>query len=249
MPGMLTSRDLQELLQVDRSTIYRMAEAGSLPALKVGRQWRFPEEAVKEWLVRGKKTEPASTTEKRPGFAPFIKPAMDVMAEILGVMLVLTDMEGVPLTEASNPCGLFDAVATLPSGVEECIAGWQELAGSADLGPRFTPSHLGLMCARAFIRSGSELTSMVIAGGIAPDEWPPDSSTLADMAESFGTEPSQLADHVLEVHRLDAGGKRRVLDVLPRVASMIPEMTAEYRSIKGRLDVIASLTTSKESNQ
>ena len=41
MSEMLTAKDMQALLHVDRSTIYRMAESGRLPAIKVGRQWRL----------------------------------------------------------------------------------------------------------------------------------------------------------------------------------------------------------------
>lgn len=244
MSGMLTSRDLQDLLQVDRSTIYRMAEAGSLPGVKVGRQWRFPADAVKTWLAKGDKNEEPNAVGNV--FPPSVRPVMDVIAEMLGVMLVLTDMSGVPVTEVSNPCGLFEAIAAYPGGADECIAGWQELAGTADLGPRFTDSHLGLQCARAFIRTGPELTAMVIAGGVAPLSWPPSSEDLAAMAKRFGAESSALESHVQEVHRLDQEGRQRVLDVLPRVASLIPAMVAEYRSMKGRLEAIAALTMSKE---
>ncbi|MDH3251066.1 MAG: helix-turn-helix domain-containing protein, partial [Acidimicrobiia bacterium] len=48
--SMLTTKDLQQLLHVDRSTIYRMAESGQLPAMKVGRQWRFPADRIDRWL-------------------------------------------------------------------------------------------------------------------------------------------------------------------------------------------------------
>ena len=50
MTSMLTTRDLQELMNVDRSTIYRMAESGKLPAIKVGRQWRFHKSILDEWF-------------------------------------------------------------------------------------------------------------------------------------------------------------------------------------------------------
>ena len=43
---LLTTKQVQEIFRVDRSTIYRMAEDGRLPAVKVGRQWRFPSERV-----------------------------------------------------------------------------------------------------------------------------------------------------------------------------------------------------------
>jgi excisionase family DNA binding protein len=50
MSEMLTAKEMQDLLQVDRSTIYRMAESGKLPAIKVGKQWRFPSEQVDSWF-------------------------------------------------------------------------------------------------------------------------------------------------------------------------------------------------------
>ncbi|NIO07067.1 MAG: helix-turn-helix domain-containing protein, partial [Deltaproteobacteria bacterium] len=58
MTEMLTAKEMQDLLQVDRSTIYRMAEAGQLPAVKVGKQWRFPSHLVESWL----KNQTAATT-------------------------------------------------------------------------------------------------------------------------------------------------------------------------------------------
>ena len=50
MAEMLTAKEVQDLLQVDRSTIYRMAEAGRLPAIKVGKQWRFPADQINNWF-------------------------------------------------------------------------------------------------------------------------------------------------------------------------------------------------------
>jgi len=243
---MLTSKELQELLQVDRSTIYRMAEAGSLPAVKVGRQWRFPEAAIERWLASGHDgSAPSRAAEADEGFdlAPTscIQPIIDLLADMLGVMLVVTDMQGVPITDVSNPCGLFNAVAQIPGGTAECVAGWQDLAGSSDLEPRFTGSHLGLMCARSFIRVGTELKAMVIAGGIAPGVWPPSDTELESMAQSFGADSADLATHVDEVYELDANARQRVLEALPRVAALISEITTEFRSLRGRLEAIAAL--------
>ena len=56
MPGMdgidalLTTRQLQDLLQVDRITIYRMLSDGRLQGFKVGGQWRFSRHAIERWL-------------------------------------------------------------------------------------------------------------------------------------------------------------------------------------------------------
>ncbi len=49
--GMLTAQQVQDLLDVDASTVYRMAGDGRLPAVRIGRQWRFPTEAIERLLV------------------------------------------------------------------------------------------------------------------------------------------------------------------------------------------------------
>lgn len=47
---LLTPKTVQQLLNVDRSTVYRMAQDGRLPAIKVGRQWRFPRAEIEKAL-------------------------------------------------------------------------------------------------------------------------------------------------------------------------------------------------------
>ena len=42
----LSAGQVSQMLGVDRSTVYRMAESGRLPAMKIGRQWRFPAEQI-----------------------------------------------------------------------------------------------------------------------------------------------------------------------------------------------------------
>ena len=66
MSQMLTAKEIQSLLDVDRSTVYRMAEDGRLPAIKVGRQWRFPAQKIEDWLGEQQFTL-ASATELAHG--------------------------------------------------------------------------------------------------------------------------------------------------------------------------------------
>lgn len=71
---MLTAREIQERLQIDRSTIYRMAEAGQLPAIKVGKQWRFPADQFQHWYERQVSTT-AVFVAKTPYLCPTLLPA------------------------------------------------------------------------------------------------------------------------------------------------------------------------------
>lgn len=46
----LSTQQVQDLLDVDASTIYRMAADGRLPAVRIGRQWRFPADQIEAML-------------------------------------------------------------------------------------------------------------------------------------------------------------------------------------------------------
>lgn len=48
--AVLTIAELSKYLKISRSTLYKLAQGGKLPAQKVGRHWRFHREAVDEWL-------------------------------------------------------------------------------------------------------------------------------------------------------------------------------------------------------
>lgn len=52
----LTIEDLAEYLRISKSTLYKLAQEGSLPGQKVGRHWRFHREAIDEWLKRSRRS-------------------------------------------------------------------------------------------------------------------------------------------------------------------------------------------------
>jgi excisionase family DNA binding protein len=50
-PEVLTAEQVAELLQVEVAEVLALAEAGELPARRLGDQWRFARRAVLEWLA------------------------------------------------------------------------------------------------------------------------------------------------------------------------------------------------------
>ena len=46
----MTIAELSKYLKISRSTLYKLAQEGKLPAQKVGRHWRFRRDAVDAWL-------------------------------------------------------------------------------------------------------------------------------------------------------------------------------------------------------
>ncbi|NOZ26737.1 MAG: helix-turn-helix domain-containing protein [Chloroflexi bacterium] len=254
MSDLLTTRQLQEMLQVDRTTIYRMVGSGQLPAVRVGNQWRFPREAVERWLqghtVAGTPPSAEATipspqpSEDAHSLFPLecVQQIQDAFADALGVMIVVTDLEGRLITRPSNPCGLYTAADQVPSAHSRCIELWVRMAHNPTLQPRFIPSHLGLLCARGLVRVGAELKAMVIIGGIAPDRWPPSEEEIERIAQDLGVPVEVLQEHIHEVHRLSEEEQARVLPFAQRIADIMSHIAMERYALLDRLQRIAELT-------
>jgi excisionase family DNA binding protein len=197
--SLLTARQVQTMFGVDRSTVYRMAEDGRLPALKIGRQWRFRPEEIELLLVASPGTATLNGTPPAlPALPASAAAVVEVAADLLGVMMVAADMHGRPLTDVANPSRWFAARADDPASLADCVAEWKMLADEPDFEPQFLTGQLGFQCARAYIRSGTSLVGMVLAGGVAP--------------------PGNASD---ELYHLDATQRSRVLAALPKVAAAL----------------------------
>jgi excisionase family DNA binding protein len=47
----LTTEEVLDYLQVNLRTVYRLIKAGKIPAVRVGRQWRFRKKDIDAWLA------------------------------------------------------------------------------------------------------------------------------------------------------------------------------------------------------
>ena len=191
MQTMLSARQVQDVLHIDRSTVYRMAEDGRLPAIRVGKQWRFPADEI--YNVVSAQPPILNTSPLDPAVASAIA---DLAGDLLGVMVVVTDMDGHPITPIANPCTWMTEHLDDPTVLKPCINEWQGMADDHTFEPSFHTGQFGFQCARAFVRSGRELVGMVLAGGIATAHQP-------------------------GFYDLDAQERARVLAALPRVAAAL----------------------------
>ena len=51
MEKVLTVIDVAKLLSLSPITVYRLAKKGEIPAMRVGRCWRFTTAAIEKWLA------------------------------------------------------------------------------------------------------------------------------------------------------------------------------------------------------
>jgi excisionase family DNA binding protein len=52
----LTTEEVLDCLKVNPRTIYRLIKSGELPAVRIGRQWRFRRSDLDEWIDRQRTT-------------------------------------------------------------------------------------------------------------------------------------------------------------------------------------------------
>ena len=50
--GIMTVHDVAEYLRLSEAKVYKLANEGRVPALRMGRSWRFKKEILDEWIRR-----------------------------------------------------------------------------------------------------------------------------------------------------------------------------------------------------
>lgn len=50
--GIMTVHDVAEYLRLSEAKVYKMANEGRVPALRMGKTWQFKRELIDEWIRR-----------------------------------------------------------------------------------------------------------------------------------------------------------------------------------------------------
>ena len=66
----LTTEEVLEYLQVNLRTVYRLIKAGKIPAVRVGRQWRFRKRDIDAWLETQRPRSSRGSTAARVPVPP-----------------------------------------------------------------------------------------------------------------------------------------------------------------------------------
>lgn len=248
---LLTTRELQNLLKVDRITIYRMLEQGRLPGFKVGGQWRFSRREIEEWLEAQR--DVLTLTDEvaaapLPGSVPLplrcVQNVQDVFAEALDVAAITTDLAGNPLTRVSHPCAFCDLVLSTPEGRKRCMDTWKasEIPGTPT--PVTKRCHAGLSCMSVLVRVGGNpvavfsacqfaLADAVGGGGIVD---------LRRLAMELGLGEADLAAHRADVRVIDSSEVSRIARLIERMSVTLAEIGDERLTLLSRLERIAEMT-------
>jgi excisionase family DNA binding protein len=258
MDDLLTARQLQDLLKVDRTTIYHMLRAGRLPGFKVGGQWRFSRADIETWLTAkqfahlGVPAANAAAETVPFDFAPSaadalplhcIQPIQNLFAEALDVAAVTTTLEGDPITSFSNLGPFCSLIQASEEGRRRCRASWQELGRSGNTQPLLTRCHAGLHYAGGRVQLGDEFMAVVFAGQFRVEDQELDVRSVRKLAAACGLAPSGLLVAAGNVPVLSQSQSDRVLRLLQVVAATFSQIGQERQILTQRLRRISEMSS------
>lgn len=145
MNDLLTTRQVQDILKVDRITIYRMLQDGRLKGIKIGQQWRFPQREVERVVGINLPVDGNTLAGADPNFPIHcVQTIQDLFSEISQISALVVDMQGNPLTEVSQPTRFCQLLLSSPSGQHTCQVSWQSFARDSEQGSKFFTCQAGL---------------------------------------------------------------------------------------------------------
>jgi excisionase family DNA binding protein len=249
LSDLLTVRQPQDLLQLDRTTIYRMLKDGRLQGIKVGGRWRFDRSAIETWL-RASDQSFSPPEQAGAGSSGAVLPLhciqiiQDVFAEIIGVGAVTTGMDGEPLTEISNPQPFCREVLANASGRQACVRSWHELAVRSGGSQAFHRCHAGLQYRCANIRVHERDTNLIIAGQYYSQlpEGEEQARRLGQLERDLGFNPGRLQALAATIPVLEPSVHEKIGFWLERVANSFCQIGQERLDLISRLRQIAEMT-------
>jgi excisionase family DNA binding protein len=248
---LLTTHQLEEILKVDRITIYRMLGDGRLRGFKVGGQWRFSRSEVESW-IRGQCWQLDDLAANESGRKPeqtfralplsCVQAVQSVFADAMDIATVTTDPEGYAITEISNGCDFCALIRSSKEGRRQCSAFWKSLgnlevktchAGLAGTGHRITTNGkwvgIVVIC-QLDLRTGEEHNHV---------GW---SENLSRLASELNLPKKSLRAEAARLRTIRADQVPRILHLVKQVAETFSKIGEERLALLGRLEQIAEIT-------
>jgi excisionase family DNA binding protein len=251
LTDLLTTKQLQELLQIDRITIYRMLHDGRLSGFKVGGQWRFSRQEIEAWLERRQRnhdpgasaTSPISQVNPAVQALPIscVGAIQGVCAEALGIAAVTVKLDGSPLSGVSNCCSFCSRILSTDKGREHCADAWKQ-QGPVDA----HLCHAGLLCFSVPIHVGGQPIAIAASCQFMVQtengDWAEWQDGLPRLAADLGLPAEALTSAADSVRQLSVEELPRVSHLLRRVAETFSELGQERLDLVSRLQHIAEVS-------
>lgn len=247
MADYYTTRQVQELLKVDRITIYRMLQDGRLRGVKIGQQWRFAQHDVERLLSGASSSDEMlapgiSTDNSFPTHC--VQTIQDLFSDVSQISALVVDGAGRPITEVSQACAFCQKMMQSQAGLAACQQSWREMAQQAAEGRKFFTCHAGLQYICAPISDQAKPAGYFLAGQFYWQKPEPreQAERLRRTASQTGLDLAEL-QQAAESVAVIAPEQHQQAEAWPQTAARAVESILRERiGLIQRLQQIANLT-------
>ncbi len=246
MSELLTTTQIQKLLQIDRITVYRMLNDGRLKGIKIGNQWRFERSEIDRLMGKD-----LSLEESEPRFdtitdfpSDCVQKIQEIFAGILGIGAVAVSLDGEPLTEPTYANPFCQQILSTPEGRASCQASWRKIAlkktGYVPLGV----CHAGLSYMRSAIQHEGKNVAWLVAGQfrISSVDALKQGEFLQHLADKCNLPLDELQKAEQKIPVLKTTQLEKVQEWTPKVASTVQSILCERSNLLDRLQQIAEIS-------
>jgi excisionase family DNA binding protein len=237
MTNHLTARQVQEILKVDRITIYRMLQDGRLKGVKVGSQWRFTAQEVERVLSGDRPSEaiPADAGTIFPVHC--VQTIQDLLSGVSSMSAIVLDVNGEPVTKWSNQVELSRLVAGTAAGMDDYHQAWQAFTAKPDTG-FIGPA--GLTTIAAPIRSNGAVVGWFLVGQVFTV--PTDLLWTSTLSARYGIQADLLVAAAAQITIVSREQWQQMEGWAMKAAQAVESILSERTNFMQRLQKIANLT-------
>lgn len=244
MENLLTSQQVEELLKVNRITIYRMLQDGRLKGVKIGQHWRFPANQFDK-LLEGKPLKSEGTSVeagKKPGFPTHcVQTIQELFASVSVIATIVLDKNGNFITEPSHFSSYWNVINRNPVGKRLLEKSLKTIV----MDPRpegWFQNEIGLWSYKIPFVDEGDIGGFGIIGQYAMSE-PNKSEILAHIAELYNLELATLRLLYGEIVLYDEIDRNRIETWAAQFIRAVESILKERSGLINRLHQIVQIGT------
>lgn len=244
----LTTREVEQLVRLNRVTIYRLIRDGELPAVKIGGQWRFPRTAIESWLGGQASVHvPEPPAEPLPSQADLLSTLdlehmVTAFKEATGLAICIADADGQPTMTCSVCHPFCRTVRSTTQGEQACAASWSRLT---QVEGALLTCHAGLGYLVTPVEVAGQRLAFAVVGPFVSDETHMEQvrRMLPETAQRSDLAPEELLEHLHTIRRLPQAEAGALARLLGTVVGAMMQIVCEWNAADQRLKQIAQLVS------
>lgn len=252
MDELLTTKQVQDLLKVDRITIYRMLNDGRLKGVKVGNLWRFPRAEINRLVgepQEGEDLERSQIIGVNDFPVECVERLQDVFAGILDVGALTVNLIGDPLTKVAFSNPFCKMMLSTPEGNKACQGSWRKIALRTTGNPAFHVCHAGLCYMRSSVTMNGKPIAWMVTGQFFTSTHQAEKvlDNITQIAARYKLDTEKLEEVARDIPVLKHSQQEKVQEWAPKVSATVQSMLCERLDLVERLEKISEISSIRSS--